>query len=1086
MKRITLLFLALVLMLNVFALETREPQIEFYPIVNISNHYGTSDFPASFQIGNQFYAVWSEWGDPFFAKSLDAGVTWSQSVNLAEADNIHYMPAVAANGQGQVWSIYQLSNNIMFRYSNNYGESWYTQESILHNSRGIVTPVMSASGDSLMVVFGSRDVNNRYQVHSLTSYNGGQTWNAEVPVTVGSLSIMWPTIEVSGSDVYAVWGVYMSSTNFNDIDMFFSKSSDFGQTWTTPVNLTNSTRGFSRFAIKSIDNNVYIAASTGAAGTTNQNDIKVFKSVNNGDTFSEILFIETPGFSSNPALSILRNEDQTSHRVYLLYEDNSFGDSDIFMTVSLDNGNEWSDPINVSDTEMAATKPKIYAVTQGETDALSFIWKDNSWPNGGEIVGRRAVHYLTPFGNFHGQVTNTAGQPVENATITAGGFQTQTDANGNYSLNVSPAVYNVICTKPGYYINTQYNITISENETSEVNFVLSPQEGEFWPPHNLRGRFVNNAFVQLDWESPIGFNSTELLYDDGGAETYNWTGTATGQEFVAVSFSHNENIYLRRVKAMVNFDQAQDVEFYVFGDVLGQPDVNTVLGGPYVVSLTNDMIAPLWVSFDLDIPLPANVNFYIAAKWNQGNTFLIGSDLDFPAMKSFSTNDNGNNWHLLADRNFMIRAGISVESTTRNVLGYNVYRNNQQLNNEILTGLSYADETAEPNLSYNYHVTAVYNEQESGQSNVVNILIQPPVLLPPFSLTAELVNQESIVLNWRIPGSEGEWKSYDNGEIGQAMGTSSAEIQDAAIRFTVSDLQEYVGDYLTKVSFVPNDDNCTYKIKVWKGGNVGYAGVLVQEKLLSNASLNFGEMNTIDLDMPVLIESNQELWIGFNVVIPAGGGQPYKMDTGPCVASGKSDLVYRGGSWVPMYNSYGFNVNHTIRGFFARGNQRDNVLNNIVSSYNVYRDDILIANVTDTLWTDENLNANIHTYYVTALYGNFESAPTNSVEVVISSVYDIPEIKNSIVLHSNYPNPFNPETTLSFSLADRSVVSLEIFNIKGQRIRTLLDMQTVEKGTHKLVWDGKNDNNKEMPSNMYFYRLSTPEFSETKKMLLIK
>lgn len=88
-------------------------------------------------------------------------------------------------------------------------------------------------------------------------------------------------------------------------------------------------------------------------------------------------------------------------------------------------------------------------------------------------------------------------------------------------------------------------------------------------------------------------------------------------------------------------------------------------------------------------------------------------------------------------------------------------------------------------------------------------------------------------------------------------------------------------------------------------------------------------------------------------------------------------------------------------------------------------------------------------------------------------------------LNRNYPNPFNPVTTISFSIANDDEVKLEVFNSKGQRVVTLVD-EHLQAGRHNVVWDGKNSSNRQVGSGMYFYRLQKSDWSATEKMLLIK
>jgi hypothetical protein len=88
-------------------------------------------------------------------------------------------------------------------------------------------------------------------------------------------------------------------------------------------------------------------------------------------------------------------------------------------------------------------------------------------------------------------------------------------------------------------------------------------------------------------------------------------------------------------------------------------------------------------------------------------------------------------------------------------------------------------------------------------------------------------------------------------------------------------------------------------------------------------------------------------------------------------------------------------------------------------------------------------------------------------------------------LFDNYPNPFNPETRISYSIVHPCYVRLAIFNVLGQRIRILVD-QDQPTGSKQVVWDGKDENGNEVASGIYFYKLEAGEFNQTKKMVLIR
>jgi len=88
-------------------------------------------------------------------------------------------------------------------------------------------------------------------------------------------------------------------------------------------------------------------------------------------------------------------------------------------------------------------------------------------------------------------------------------------------------------------------------------------------------------------------------------------------------------------------------------------------------------------------------------------------------------------------------------------------------------------------------------------------------------------------------------------------------------------------------------------------------------------------------------------------------------------------------------------------------------------------------------------------------------------------------------LAQNYPNPFNPTTDINFSLPVDSKVSLEVYNVLGQRVTSLVDGQ-LPAGNHTVTWDGTNSDGGQVSSGVYFYRISAEQFSETKKMMLLK
>ena len=88
-------------------------------------------------------------------------------------------------------------------------------------------------------------------------------------------------------------------------------------------------------------------------------------------------------------------------------------------------------------------------------------------------------------------------------------------------------------------------------------------------------------------------------------------------------------------------------------------------------------------------------------------------------------------------------------------------------------------------------------------------------------------------------------------------------------------------------------------------------------------------------------------------------------------------------------------------------------------------------------------------------------------------------------LGKNYPNPFNPATTISYQVPRQSTVRIEIYNMIGQKVRALLNDQK-EPGVYKAVWNGRNDSGAQVGSGVYIYRMIAGDFVQVRKMILMK
>ncbi|MCB0833691.1 MAG: T9SS type A sorting domain-containing protein [Bacteroidetes bacterium] len=130
----------------------------------------------------------------------------------------------------------------------------------------------------------------------------------------------------------------------------------------------------------------------------------------------------------------------------------------------------------------------------------------------------------------------------------------------------------------------------------------------------------------------------------------------------------------------------------------------------------------------------------------------------------------------------------------------------------------------------------------------------------------------------------------------------------------------------------------------------------------------------------------------------------------------------------------------------------------------------------DSMWVledDENLTK------------TYRTNDTDNDQVFDNITLDYQDGAGQLTLNSNYPNPFNPSTTISYDTRKDGYVRLVIYNTLGQKVRTLVD-GTVSKGSHRVVWDGKNDKGSIVPTGIYFSRLECDDQIRSRKMMFIK
>ena len=604
---------------------------------------------------------------------------------------------------------------------------------------------------------------------------------------------------------------------------------------------------------------------------------------------------------------------------------------------------------------------------------------------------------------------------------------------------------------------------------------------------DLRGLLINNPNLNSG-QYEINF---DILIPEGYTGHYNLIRSLSPLEFSLEVFFRTDGM----LKIQHNNQTITDLTF----------NHNEWMTVSHIIDLDNDT-ASMYID-DVEIvtwQFTANAYF-------EGNGLLNLELIDFSGESDPAVNDIG----LFYIDNFAFSKinGLGPDS-------YSVYfdsfaspfATNVQELEYLLTGI-------EPG-TYEFGVSAMYNTTESSINGSFITIEQDDLLLPPRNLTAQVINR-NVSLNWEAPGIESGWFTHSlSDELGNGVGTNSATTFTVAQRFTPAQLIEFgvAGAHLTKISFVPNFANAEYTIKVWTGGTGSplAPGTLIAEQNVTDFTAE--AWNEVVLNTALNIPFDTELWIG--IYINTTGGFPAGCDSGPQYEN-FGNIMHFNNAWTTLTalaptlaynwhikgfadapsNSVSFSANHNApitestisnaiqQNVVWRNQYKESIrINRDFIGYNVYRGNSLITSqpINTMSLVDENVEYGNYVYHVTAVYDSGESVPA-IVNVTVDTSSDNDQAVTPFVteLNGNYPNPFNPETVIKFSLAENQHISIEIFNVKGQKVKTLLN-ENMDKGQHQIVWNGRDENGRQAGSGMFFYRMKSGKYTNTKKMILMK
>jgi hypothetical protein len=726
-------------------------QVQFEPPVNLSDEYGPSREQAMVNIGVNYYLVWNQWGDLMFRKSTNAGVSWGNKITLYSGIDYGANYPVIAAANGNVYAFYHRSTSakgqIFMVKSTNDGQSFAGEVQVTQANSGAQIAQIAASGDTLVLAYEDRNSSSDYQIYVMTSINAGQTWSTAQSITNTTQGAHWCNIALKNNQIYALWNDQTGS-NYSDLDLFFSKSDNFGQTWSTPQNLSNNKAYNARLKTKVAGNSIYTVVSSNIDGL--QTDIMLYRSHNLGNTWEPAINLSNnTGGSERPDVWV-DSSLPGNHRIYAVWSDGSFSEFDrAYLKYSVDHGQTWSEMLPFSQVTEDAAWPQIMGYPQVDTDQLYMtFYRPHDGTFNYEIWGVKAWNQLEESITFSGHVNDIFSNGIANARLTLNGTSYFADAEGFFEIQLLPGNHSLRIDAQGFISHSEQLVL---NEDLSQDFEL---EALLFPPLNLAGE-VSGQTVALSWDAPASEGSW-MHWDDG--ENTDAVGGENIEMFdAAIRFTPEDlQPYNGQFLTLVSaFFASTDAEFFIR---VWQGGNQNYAGNLVVEQIVDNPVANQWNNIELSNPVQIdasqelwigyrviNANGAYPAGTDNGPAIPFKGDMilygaDWLSMSDYFGWDI--NWNI---QGFVVNNGretalstplINIQpensglpekirnypeipSSPRGFTHFNIYRNDMLLAEVAAVELDYTDAlTLDENI---YHVTSARGPFESVPSNPVNV-----------------------------------------------------------------------------------------------------------------------------------------------------------------------------------------------------------------------------------------------------------------------------------------------------------------------------------------------------------------------------
>ncbi len=713
-------------------------------------------------------------------------------------------------------------------------------------------------------------------------------------------------------------------------------------------------------------------------------------------------------------------------------------------------------------------------------------------------------------------------EAIEGATIIAGELRTRTNAQGEYYLVLMQGAYTVTCFKEGYYPATEADLFIMGVITTSLDFALTDIAV---PPETVQAVETTPDLVNLRWMEPEPSDGGWLSYcgDYGtGFGSFDEDYFDAAIRFPVSALTDYIGMSLYAVKAVLRELYNFSIRVWTGGDaaapatmVVDQPFIPTQLNDYTTVFLDEPVIITgteeLWFGYRCHVASGSPSGCDGGPAVNGLGNMIYFQD-EWTTLQQISPIYN-RNWNIQGYVGFsaperapeisseFIRAiGQSKNDDNRARLGYKVWRllegqedsesNWTQITPETITATSCQDDqwNSVVDGTYKWAVKAIYPGDAASAPAFSNTL--PKVT--PRGIISGVVKDHQYAPIAGATVTAGDYSAITHVSGFYSMqvpvGTHSVTASAQGYRpSTQSDLTVLEGqttivnfrlmpnmiDYLEDsfesypdfaTTFAPwttvdVDGSGTYSIP-----NVNFPGAT--EPM---AFMIFNPSATVPPLTTVSAHGGQKMAASFAAVFgPNNDWLITPVVISPC------EIRFWAKSYTAEYGLERFRVG--------------------VNIYDTSPDHFIIISGDGYVEAPDVWTEYVYSFYgyIGQVYLGIQCVSDDAfiffvddVEMLTVSADDPLAPVVSTALHGNYPNPFNPETTITYSVKEASPISIEIYNAKGQLVKTLVNEHKAS-GNYSVVWNGRDNNNQAVSSGVYFYKMQAGKYSSSKKMILMK